>query len=105
MTNDYFKPCMHLALAEVSPNRDVDTESFVDKQLLIAATSSMSEKLKNASDSGRHGWWDNSVISIGGLYDLRNKAISNNDHVSVLNYTAMIAMRESHPESKKNTSA
>ncbi|EJG1091206.1 hypothetical protein C4G96_RS21315 [Vibrio parahaemolyticus] len=70
-------------------------EEFADKQLLIATQSEMTKKLEEHRGKGRHGWWNNNVCSIEELYSMREKALSDNDHVSVLNFTAMIAMRES----------
>lgn len=80
---------------------DKDTGSHVfgerdaDQQLLIAAKCSMSEKLGIYREKGFGGWWDKSTCSIKYLYSLRDKALKDNDHVSVMNYSAMIAMRES----------
>lgn len=70
-------------------------EEMADGQLLIATQAEMSKKLRNARDSGRYGWWDPKVCSIGDLYKMRERALADNDHVSVLNFTAMIAARES----------
>lgn len=55
----------------------------------------MEEKLKAASRKGRHGWWNIEVIGQDQLTELRERAIEEGDHVSVLNYTAMLIMRES----------
>ena len=70
-------------------------EEFADKQLLIATQSEMERKLGEHRKKGRHGWWSKDVCSIEELYSLRQKALNENDHVSVLNFTAMIAARES----------
>ncbi|EHA1127126.1 hypothetical protein FG475_18795 [Vibrio navarrensis] len=70
-------------------------EEFADKQLLIATQSEMAKKLGEHREKGRHGWWNKDVCSIEDLYSYRRKALSENDHVSVINYTSMIAARES----------
>ncbi|HGE6114242.1 TPA: hypothetical protein ACGG8C_002017 [Vibrio cholerae] len=70
-------------------------EEFADKQLLIATQSEMAKKLGEHREKGRHGWWNKDVCSIEDLYLYRRKALNENDHVSVINYTAMIAARES----------
>ncbi|MFO4754346.1 hypothetical protein V5H08_11840 [Vibrio cholerae] len=70
-------------------------EEFADKQLLIATQSEMAKKLGEHREKGRHGWWNKDVCSIEDLYSYRRKALNENDHVSVINYTAMIAARES----------
>lgn len=66
-----------------------------DKTLLDCVQKEMSAKLEKSSLNGRHGWWDPNVCSMEFLYSLRNKSIEDGDHVSTLNFTAMIAMRES----------
>nr|AAL87214.1 PH108-56(+3) [Vibrio phage 1] len=55
----------------------------------------MLQRLQEARDAGRFGWWDKSVCSIEDLYKMRHKALKDKDHVSVINFTAMIAARES----------
>lgn len=78
-----------------SQQKNLLTESYADEQLTEAANFSMIQKLEIARNHGRHGWWDSQVCSIEYLYQLRDRAITENDHISVLNFTAMIAMRES----------
>lgn len=70
-------------------------EEFADKQLLIATQAEMAKKLRVHREKGRHGWWNKDACSIEELYSYRQKALNENDHVSVLNFTAMIAARES----------
>ncbi len=86
----YLKLCMQQILDCSECN-----ELFADNQLLIATRASMSERLGEAAEKGRHGWWDKNVCTIEELYSMRDKALADKDHVSVLNFTAMIAMRES----------
>lgn len=93
---DYFNSCMNLINdTNIGASNSDDGEIFADKQLLIAANSAMASKLSEAREKGRKGWWNNDVCTISELYTMRNQALSNKDHVSVLNFTAMIAMRES----------
>lgn len=98
----YLKRCMQQILnCETGAASNEDGEEFADEQLLIATRASMSERLDEAAEKGRHGWWDKDVYTIEELYSMRDKALTDKDHVSVLNFTAMIAMRESvepHPE-------
>lgn len=77
------------------------SERDADQQLLIAAKCAMAEKLGAYREKGFGGWWSKDVCSIDYLYSLREKALKDNDHISVLNFTAMIAMRESIEQSKK----
>ncbi|QIW90887.1 hypothetical protein COHAPHLL_00024 [Vibrio phage V09] len=88
---NFFQISMNLA-TDSSINPD---EAWADKQLIIASSHEMARKLADAREKGRHGWHDSNVCSIDYLYELRDKALEDNDHVSVMNYTAMIAMRES----------
>ncbi|HCJ7273414.1 TPA: hypothetical protein NVH30_003052 [Vibrio cholerae] len=71
-------------------------EEFADKQLLIATQAEMQKKLREHREKGRQGWWNKDVCTIEQLYSYRQKALDENDHVSVLNFTAMIAAREAH---------
>ncbi|CAL9958322.1 hypothetical protein VPHD85_0035 [Vibrio phage D85] len=93
---DYFSICMKMVLdKDVGSKNNDDGNTFADNQLLLASKSAMALKLHEASLNGRHGWWDKDVCSIDDLLTMRDKALKENDHVSVLNFTAMIAMRES----------
>ena len=70
------------------------TEAQRDNQLIEAVKATMMVSLRNARDAGRHGWWDKDACSIDDLRGYREKALEGNDHVSVINFTAMIATRE-----------
>lgn len=101
-SKDYFKTCMELVLSpDIGAADSEDGNNFADKQLLVAAQCSMALKLHKASEKGRHGWWDNSVCTVEELYSMRETALEDNDHVGVLNFTAMIAMRESVESNKE----
>ncbi|AGN30197.1 hypothetical protein VPFG_00197 [Vibrio phage nt-1] len=69
-------------------------DELYDTILVDWVTGAMTRKLSDAREKGRRGWNDKNVCSIDYLYELRDKALKDNDHVSVLNYTAMIAIRE-----------
>lgn len=63
------------------------------KNLLIKSTEmEMAHYLKEAV--GCDDWWDQKAIPIAQLHYLRNKALSSEDHVGVITYTAMIAARD-----------
>ena len=91
---EYFKKSMLMILNEELRN-EVAGEQFADQQLSIATGAEMSKKLKSSRMKGRHGWWDENVCTIDQLYAMRSMALLDNDHVSVINFTAMIAARES----------
>ncbi len=91
----YFKICMDVIKKEGEECESNELNAFSDSQLVIAATAEMSRKLRvNRVFKDRNGWFDANVCSLHDLYSMREKALSDNDHVSVLNFTAMIAMRE-----------
>lgn len=94
MEPNLFERCMKLVLAPNGANNISDGEKFADKQLLIATNFSMQKKLEKGSNRGLFGWWNEKLCDISSLYEARDKAIAEKDHVSVINYTAMIAMRE-----------
>lgn len=101
ITMKFFLQTMELVAESLSDYISSDSviaamnEEFADKQLLIATQSEMAKKLGEHREKGRHGWWNKDVCSIEDLYLYRRKALNENDHVSVINYTAMIAARES----------
>ncbi|WP_318493315.1 hypothetical protein [Photobacterium leiognathi] len=82
-------------LREYHSNTHASSEIFADSRLANAVYTEISVKLSQARLGGKHGWWNSEVCDIADLKKSRDKAISENDHVSSLIYTAMIAMRES----------
>lgn len=94
MPSLYFEKCMKIVLDEECGSKFFGEED-ADQQLVIATSTSMARKLSESRVKGRHGWWNDKICTIEELHDMRDKALSENDHVSVLNFTAMIAMRES----------
>lgn len=98
--SDYFMACMELVQdIEIGARVSDDGEKFADKQLLVAANCAMALNLDRSASKGKKGWWDDNVCSVEGLRGLRDQALKDDDHVSVLNYTAMIAMREASRKS------
>ncbi|WYC17875.1 hypothetical protein [Vibrio phage vB_VneS_J26] len=99
---DYFKICMEAIISPIGSIAEIKAagtdrkraEIIADEQLTIATRAEMLQRLQEARDAGRYGWWDKSVCSIDDLYKMRSKALEDNDHVSVINFTAMIASRE-----------
>ncbi|QCG76732.1 hypothetical protein [Vibrio phage D4] len=99
---NYFRAIMRAIRAEresqeplAQTRRDKEAEAFADEQLVIATRCAMMKRLKEGREQGRFGWWDNNVCTLNDLYQLRHKALKDKDHISVLNFTAMIAARES----------
>ncbi|QIW90780.1 UNVERIFIED_ORG: hypothetical protein GCAPEGMB_00462 [Vibrio phage V07] len=59
----------------------------------------MKETLKAAAlEKGRTGWWSDNICTIDDLMNMRAKALADNDHASVINFTAMIMYREAAGE-------
>ncbi|EMW3082608.1 hypothetical protein AAEX90_001857 [Vibrio cholerae] len=106
MKNRFLIKSMKLIVESLTGYRSSDSviaamnEEFADKQLLIATQSEMAKKLGEHREKGRHGWWNKDVCSIEELYSYRQKALDESDHVSVLNFTAMIAAREAYENHK-----
>lgn len=73
-----------------------EANRVADIILVESVANSMTARLEGARALGRHGWWNPDVCSIEYLTSLRDNAIKDNDHISVLNFTAMIAIRESN---------
>lgn len=70
-------------------------EIYADATLIDAVYNEMGVRLTEARNKGRYGWWDSEVCSVEELRIMRDYALREDDHVSVLNFTAMIALRES----------
>lgn len=88
---------------EQDPTR---SNMIADDYLITAVTSAMRMSLNEARNAGRAGWWDPEVCSISYLHGMREKALQDGDHISTLNYTAMLACLETEqpqpvPENKK----
>lgn len=75
---------------------DCTTAGEIPKlEALIEITKAdMGDSLVKAFASGRTGWWNKKECSIPHLKKLRAKALNEDDHISVINYTAMISVRE-----------
>ncbi|GHW54562.1 hypothetical protein [Vibrio cholerae] len=102
MKNRFLIKAMNLIVESLTGYRSSDSviaamnEEFAEQELLLATKSEMARKLREHREKGRHGWWNKDVCSIEQLYSYRKKALDENDHVSVLNFTAMIAAREAY---------
>ncbi|EPT9728176.1 hypothetical protein ACVTT1_001260 [Vibrio cholerae] len=102
MKNRFLIKAMNLIVESLTGYRSSDSviaamnEEFAEQELLLATKSEMARKLREHREKGRHGWWNKDVCSIEQLYSYRQKALDKNDHVSVLNFTAMIAAREAY---------
>ena len=73
---------------------DENIDRHIDEFLLDGMASEMVDRLKAARESGRHGWWNDEVISVSGLESLLEKATIDKDYVSVANYAAMLWARK-----------
>lgn len=78
-------------------------ESESESMLCYATCDAMKRKLAENHKRGRSGWWDKGRFTIGRLYELRQNALDDDDHISVMNYTAMIAARGSHAKNLVRT--
>lgn len=96
MEKTFFKRCMDI----VEFDKKEETLSlnehylFANKQLLIAINCEINKKLKEIANSEEEHWSNTISLDIQSLYNMRDKALIENDHVGVLCYTGMIAMRE-----------
>lgn len=71
-----------------------DLERHADGILIRLATLGMEEKLGQARESGRGGWWNGEVCSIEFLRELLTDHIEKGDMRDVMNLAAMIYVRE-----------
>jgi hypothetical protein len=69
-------------------------EEIMDQRLCDAARAAMREKLEKKSGQGRGGWWDRSRCSTGHLRQLLREHLEKGDMVDVMNFAAMIYVRE-----------
>ncbi|MEZ8996564.1 hypothetical protein AB4562_08295 [Vibrio sp. 10N.222.54.A1] len=90
-SHDYFRACMALVLdSDIDAKISEDGAHFANLQLLIASKCAMALRLHECEDTA---WWDSEVCSVDDLRSMRKKALKDDDHVAVLNITAMLAMR------------
>lgn len=73
---------------------DDNLDEHLDDMMVTGISLEMRNKLSEAAMHGRHGWWKREICDINHLRELRSKAIADNDHISVMNYTAMLWARE-----------
>lgn len=65
-----------------------------DSVLVSSTADAMAHRLGRARQEDRHSWWNPAVCSVVYLRDLLDKAVADEDWVSVCNYAAMLRMRE-----------
>lgn len=68
-------------------------EDRADRELVAFTQKNMRTKLAAARLKGRRGWWRESECSIEELKALLDQAMAKNDMASVINYAAMIQVR------------
>lgn len=71
-----------------------DIDYHADK-LLTECLYLATVKLEEARANGRGGWWNEEECTLEYLKYLRFKSILEKDHLSTVNFTMMIALRES----------
>lgn len=94
MSKNYFQSCMSSVLLPTGYSDSEEIQNFANKQLAIAANCSISQKIDEIKDQKESSWW-NSSCSIEHLYKMRDDAVAKNNHIDVITFTSMIAMRES----------
>lgn len=50
----------------------------------------MAIRLRKASRHARQRWWDSTICRVEALREMRDKVLLDDEHVSVLNYTALL---------------
>ena len=71
-----------------------DVERHIDKTLTALARSAMDGKLYEKRKEGRGGWWDSEQCTINDLRRMLREHIEEGDMVDVMNFAAMIYVRE-----------
>jgi len=78
----------------VKNHPDSSGEQYADFQLAVIARNAMETKLDEAREKGKHGWHDKEVCSVGYLKKLLEMAMIDGEWVDVMNFAAMIYIRE-----------
>lgn len=65
-----------------------------DSVLVASTGEAMAHRLAKARLEERHSWWMPTICSLGYLQGLLEKAVADKDYVSIINYAAMLRMRE-----------
>ncbi|WP_155006939.1 hypothetical protein [Vibrio parahaemolyticus] len=69
---------------------------FADNQLALTISKLMELRLTDARSKGRHGWWNQDVCSHYDLVQMLNRSLIENDYVSTINFSSMVAVREAY---------
>lgn len=64
------------------------------------AQAHMDDKLVYHRIKGSYGWWNDEICPIDELYAYRQKALEDNDHMSVMIFTCIVAAREVNVETQ-----
>ncbi len=72
----------------------IQSDHFADDRLCVWSSTLMREKLSESRSKGRHGWYDDKVCSLDDLKGMLTKAVDKGDMVDVMNFAAMIKIRE-----------
>lgn len=75
-------------------------DTFMDEQLCLAASRAMKEKLEKKRAEGRGGWWHPEHCSTKELKEMLTEHIEKGDMVDVMNFAAMIYLREARGAAK-----
>jgi len=93
-THDFIKQDMSsLRSLAIGTDRDV-VEALADDRLSMYARMAMKDKLKIAREKGRGGWWNADECDIAYLREQLQQHIEKGDMVDVMNFAAMIYVRE-----------
>lgn len=68
-------------------------EEKADHELITYTTKAMRLRLAQASQKGRYGWWNDRECSAQHLQNCYERAVAEDDLISVINYAAMIHAR------------
>ncbi len=85
----------------VSVAKHAKSEQLIDARLCEWSMVLMNEKLDEARSKGRHGWYDNEVCTIKDLKEMLSQAVDKGDMTDVMNFAAMINIRECAEAARK----
>lgn len=78
----------------IGATKHSNSEQLIDSRLCEWSAILMGEKLDLSRSKGRHGWYDNEVCTIEDLRGMLSQAVDSGDMVDVMNFAAMIKIRE-----------
>jgi hypothetical protein len=91
---EFIKKDMPDIIKVAKTHRDEVGENFADDRLLFFAEMAMKEKLNVSRRKGKGGWWNKDDCSVDHLKNLLLEHIEKGDMVDVMNFAAMIYVRE-----------